>query len=342
MSFSLQGKKKGFLTKKSAKYKWNWLPDTTENRSWVPYTKKSLTILFRKESFLKLWVKAISPSIIYKYYISPHSSKIQTPPKIKNASLHSSIATIPTCDLAIPSHPFPPPSLIPTSLQFLPQKPYIINTTKPLQNCSCTNSLTMENAARGKWLAAAASIWIQCSCGASYAFGIYSPILKSTQNYDQSTLDTVSVFKDIGANAGIFSGLLYSAVVIRNMTSSSNSLLKSGPWVVHLAGAIQCFVGYFFMWLSVAGIIPRPNVWLMYLFMFLAAHAQTFFNTANVVTAVHNFPGYSGTIVGIMKVCVFFYFLLRVCFITYNSKVLSFFLFLIDEKYNRRLYLASI
>lgn len=35
--------------------------------------------------------------------------------------------------------------------------------------------------------------------------------------------------------------------------------------------------------------------------MFMAAHAQTFFNTANVVTAVHNFPDYSGTIVGIMK-----------------------------------------
>ncbi|CAM8924059.1 unnamed protein product [Rhodiola kirilowii] len=37
------------------------------------------------------------------------------------------------------------------------------------------------------------------------------------------------------------------------------------------------------------------------LFMFLAAHTQTFFNTSNVVTAVQNFPDYSGTIVGIMK-----------------------------------------
>ncbi|XP_028087858.1 protein NUCLEAR FUSION DEFECTIVE 4-like [Camellia sinensis] len=36
-------------------------------------------------------------------------------------------------------------------------------------------------------------------------------------------------------------------------------------------------------------------------FMLMAAHAQTFFNTANVVTAVHNFPDYSGTVVGIMK-----------------------------------------
>ncbi|KAL0335672.1 UNVERIFIED_CONTAM: hypothetical protein Scaly_1438600 [Sesamum calycinum] len=148
----------------------------------------------------------------------------------------------------------------------------------------------------GRWIAAAASIWIQCSCGASYAFGIYSPILKSSQGYDQSTLDTISVFKDIGANAGILSGLLYSAVCRRRHHSS-----VWGPWVVHAAGAVQCFVGYFFVWLAVTGAIPRPQVPVMCLFMFLAAHAQTFFNTANVVTAVQNFPDYSGTIVGIMK-----------------------------------------
>ncbi|GFQ06992.1 probable transporter mch1 [Phtheirospermum japonicum] len=148
-----------------------------------------------------------------------------------------------------------------------------------------------------KWIAAVASIWIQCSCGASYAFGIYSPILKSSQGYDQSTLDTISVFKDIGANAGVLSGLLYSAVIRRHAPPSS----RVGPWVVHGAGAVQCFVGYFFVWLAVTGAIPRPHVAVMCLFMFLAAHAQTFFNTANVVTAVQNFPEYSGTIVGIMK-----------------------------------------
>ncbi|KAK6153362.1 hypothetical protein DH2020_013001 [Rehmannia glutinosa] len=150
-----------------------------------------------------------------------------------------------------------------------------------------------------KWIAAVASIWIQCSCGASYAFGIYSPILKSTQGYDQSTLDTISVFKDIGANAGVISGLLYSVVCRRRNHAPPSSL--RGPWVVHAAGAVQCFVGYFFLWLAVTGAIPRPHVAVTCLFMFLAAHAQTFFNTANVVTAVQNFPDYSGTIVGIMK-----------------------------------------
>ncbi|KAK4427226.1 hypothetical protein Salat_1491500 [Sesamum alatum] len=149
-------------------------------------------------------------------------------------------------------------------------------------------------AGSSKWAAAVASIWIQCSLGAPYSFAIYSPILKSTQSYDQSTLDSISVFKDIGANAGVVSGFLYSAVC------RPRSLLR-GPWVVHAAGAIQCFVGYFFMWLAVTGAIAPPHVAVMCVFMFVASHAQTFFNTANVVTSVHNFPDYSGTMVGIMK-----------------------------------------
>ncbi|XP_057952446.1 protein NUCLEAR FUSION DEFECTIVE 4-like [Malania oleifera] len=149
-----------------------------------------------------------------------------------------------------------------------------------------------------KWIATAASIWIQCTSGSSYAFGIYSSALKSSQGYDQSTLDTVSVFKDIGANVGVLSGLLYSSVAAPRSPSSS---LARGPWIVHSAGAIQCFAGYFFLWATVTGLIPRPPVPLTCLFMFVAAHAQTFFNTANVVTGVCNFLDYSGTIVGIMK-----------------------------------------
>ncbi|PON61048.1 hypothetical protein PanWU01x14_148340 [Parasponia andersonii] len=41
-----------------------------------------------------------------------------------------------------------------------------------------------------KWVATRWRILIQCVCGASYT------------GYDQSTLDTVSLFKDIGAGAG--------------------------------------------------------------------------------------------------------------------------------------------
>ncbi|KAJ0815583.1 hypothetical protein HanLR1_Chr00c0720g0769211 [Helianthus annuus] len=62
----------------------------------------------------------------------------------------------------------------------------------------------MENS---KWLSTVAIIWIQITSGAAYTFGIYSAILKSSQGYDQTTLNTVSVFKDIGGNIGVLAGL---------------------------------------------------------------------------------------------------------------------------------------
>ncbi|KAJ4712195.1 protein NUCLEAR FUSION DEFECTIVE 4-like [Melia azedarach] len=156
----------------------------------------------------------------------------------------------------------------------------------------------MEEKLGTKWMATVASIWIQCSVGATYTFGIYSPTLKSTQNYDQSTLATVSVFKDIGGCAGVLSGLLFSFVTLNH--HSCPRFLR-GPWVVHLAGAILFSAGYFLMWASVVGLIQRPPVPLMCLFIFMAAHAQTFFNTGNIVTGLMNFGDYGGTIVGILK-----------------------------------------
>ncbi|KAK9066522.1 hypothetical protein SSX86_013845 [Deinandra increscens subsp. villosa] len=155
-------------------------------------------------------------------------------------------------------------------------------------------------AMKNKWMSTVASIWIQCTSGSLYTFSFYSSTLKTSQNYDQSTLDTISVFKDFGANSGVLSGLLYTAVA-----SPSSSVTfrgrKGGPWIVLFIGAIQCFIGYFLMWLSVTGSINRPAVPVMCVFMLLAAHGVTFLNTANVVTAVINFPNQSGTIVGIMK-----------------------------------------
>ena len=150
-----------------------------------------------------------------------------------------------------------------------------------------------------RWVAAGASIWIQWSCGASYTFSIYSSVLKSTQGYDQSTLDTVSVFKDIGANFGILSGLLYSAVTPYHdhQAKLSSAVVKSrwkslaGPWVVHAAGAIQCFLGFMFIWAAVAGLIDRPPVAVMCFFAWLGSNGQTRGTTiADVIFDITN-PG---------------------------------------------------
>ncbi|MQM05974.1 hypothetical protein Taro_038793 [Colocasia esculenta] len=143
---------------------------------------------------------------------------------------------------------------------------------------------------RSKWSATAASIWIQCTSGSLYCFGIYSSLLRSSQGYSQSTLNTVALFKDIGGNAGISSGFLYSS-----------SFRGGGPGPVLAVGAALGFLGYFPIWLAVTGAVPRPPVPLMCFLMFIAANASTFFNTADVVTAARNFPDNRGTVVGIMK-----------------------------------------
>ncbi|KAH7675457.1 MFS general substrate transporter domain-containing protein [Dioscorea alata] len=140
----------------------------------------------------------------------------------------------------------------------------------------------------GKWLALAASIYIQGTTAPSYCFGVYSYLLKNSQAYDQSTLDFVAFFKDVGSYVGVLAGILSSSRV-------------GAPWVVLLVGSLLCFSGYFLIWLSVTGAVPRPPLPAMCLSMLLAAQSQTFFNTAVVVTAVENFPGHRGTVIGFMK-----------------------------------------
>ncbi|KAJ6977381.1 hypothetical protein NC653_029323 [Populus alba x Populus x berolinensis] len=142
---------------------------------------------------------------------------------------------------------------------------------------SPTNSEKLSDTLKlnSKWFSTVASIWIQCTSGSLYTFSIYN----------QSTLDTVSVFKDIGATCGVLSGVLYTSA-----TSWNQTRVRGGPWVVLLAGAIQCFAGSFSTGAAVTGLIPRP---------------PSFFNTAGVVTSVRNFRHFSGTSVGIMKSSIF-------------------------------------
>ncbi|KAK2364198.1 protein NUCLEAR FUSION DEFECTIVE [Trifolium repens] len=44
--------------------------------------------------------------------------------------------------------------------------------------------------------------------GATYMFGLYSNQIKTSLSYDQTTLNLLSFFKDLGANVGVISGLI--------------------------------------------------------------------------------------------------------------------------------------
>ncbi|KAL1828019.1 hypothetical protein ACET3Z_006431 [Daucus carota] len=122
--------------------------------------------------------------------------------------------------------------------------------------------------------------------GATYMFGLYSGDIKGTLGYDQSTLNLLSFFKDLGANVGVLSGLINEV---------------TPPYVVLSMGAVLNFFGYFMIWLAVTKRISTPQVWHMCLYICIGANSQSFANTGALVTCVKNFPESRGAVLGILK-----------------------------------------
>ncbi|OEL33432.1 hypothetical protein BAE44_0005549 [Dichanthelium oligosanthes] len=138
----------------------------------------------------------------------------------------------------------------------------------------------------GRWFTVFASLLIMAASGATYIFSSYSGTLKTSLGYDQRTLNTVSFFKDLGANLGVFSGLINEV---------------TPPWVVLAMGAAMNLSGYLMVYLAVSGHTARPPVWLVCLYIFVGANSQSFANTGALVTCVKNFPETRGVVLGILK-----------------------------------------
>ncbi|KAF8681814.1 hypothetical protein HU200_045254 [Digitaria exilis] len=139
---------------------------------------------------------------------------------------------------------------------------------------------------RGRWFMFFASILIMAAAGGTYIFGIYSKAIKTSLGYDQQTLNTLSFFKDVGANVGILPGLINEV---------------TPPWVVLACGAGMNLAGYLMIYLAVTGRTSRPPVWLMCFYIAVGANSQSFANTGALVTAVKNFPEDRGVVLGLLK-----------------------------------------
>ncbi|XP_004240185.3 protein NUCLEAR FUSION DEFECTIVE 4-like [Solanum lycopersicum] len=138
----------------------------------------------------------------------------------------------------------------------------------------------------GRWFMVFATILILSSSGATYIFGIYSTDIKTSLGYDQTTLNLLSFFKDLGGNVGILSGLINEV---------------TPPWVVLSFGAILNLFGYLMIWLSVTKKIPKPKIWHMCLYICVGSNSQSFANTGALVTCVKNFPESRGAVLGLLK-----------------------------------------
>ncbi|CAI9781481.1 unnamed protein product [Fraxinus pennsylvanica] len=139
---------------------------------------------------------------------------------------------------------------------------------------------------RGRWFSLFASFLIMAGAGATYLFGVYSKEIKASLGYDQTTLNLLGFFKDLGANVGVFSGLIAEV---------------TPTWFVLLIGSAMNFAGYFMIWLAVTGKLAKPKVWQMCIYICLGANSQNFANTGALVTSVRNFPESRGVMLGLLK-----------------------------------------
>ena len=138
----------------------------------------------------------------------------------------------------------------------------------------------------GRWFMVFASLLIMSVSGATYMFGLYSSDIKSSLGYDQTTLNLLSFFKDLGGNVGLLSGLILGV---------------TPPWVVLVIGAAMNFSGYFMIWLTVTGKLAKPSVWQMCLYIWVGATSLSFFNKGALVTCVENFPEGRGILLDLLK-----------------------------------------
>ncbi|KAF8369700.1 hypothetical protein HHK36_032280 [Tetracentron sinense] len=139
---------------------------------------------------------------------------------------------------------------------------------------------------RGRWFMVFASFLIMSGAGATYVFSTYSKEIKVSLGYDQTTLNLLSFFKDLGANVGVLSGLIAEV---------------TQPWFGILVGSVMNFAGYFMIWLAVTGKIAKPQVWQMCIYICVGANSQNFSNTGALVTCVKNFPVSRSMILGLLK-----------------------------------------
>ncbi|XP_014495004.1 protein NUCLEAR FUSION DEFECTIVE 4-like [Vigna radiata var. radiata] len=138
----------------------------------------------------------------------------------------------------------------------------------------------------GRWFMLYASLLIMAAAGSVYMFGMYSNEVKTSLGYDQTTLNLLGFFKDMGGTLGIISGLINEV---------------TPPWLVLSIGVLMNFFGYFMIWLAVSGRIAKPQLWQICLYTFIGANSQTFANTGALVTCVKNFPGSRGSLLGLLK-----------------------------------------
>ncbi|QCD94419.1 protein NUCLEAR FUSION DEFECTIVE 4-like [Vigna unguiculata] len=137
----------------------------------------------------------------------------------------------------------------------------------------------------GRWFMMFSSFMLMSVSGASYMFSLFSQDIKLVLGYDQSTLNLLSFFQELGASIGIHAGLIYEV---------------TPPWFILTIGGVLNFAGYFVIWLVVSSKIAKPQLWQMCFYLFIGANSHCATNTGALVTSVKNFPSSRGVVLGLL------------------------------------------
>jgi len=145
----------------------------------------------------------------------------------------------------------------------------------------------LELLVNDRWLVFVCAMWVQSVAGVGYLFGgSMSPAIKTSLGYNQKQIALLGVAKNLGDAIGFVSGALSEV---------------SPSWVVLLVGATQNLFGYGVVWLVVTGQLPNLPLWMLFVAIFVGTNGETYYNTASLVSCIHNFPESRGPVVGILK-----------------------------------------
>ncbi|CAK9859336.1 unnamed protein product [Sphagnum jensenii] len=137
-----------------------------------------------------------------------------------------------------------------------------------------------------RWFVLVAAMWLQACAGIGYMFGAISPVMKTSLGYNQKQINRLGVAKDIGDSVGLLAGTLCDVLP---------------PWALILLGAVQNFVGYGWLWLTVTRRVAPLHFALICVVICIGTNGESYFNTAALVACVRNFSENRGPIVGILK-----------------------------------------
>ena len=137
-----------------------------------------------------------------------------------------------------------------------------------------------------RWQSFAGVCFYVSVAGTTYAFGIYSDLLKTNLGFSQGGLDVIASVGNTGLYMSLLGGIL---------------LDRYGLHFVVYLGGLLIFIGFLYMWLAVEGLVPA-DILSVSIFFFLSQFGVCCHISSAVTSAVRLFPPeVRGSAVGLAK-----------------------------------------